>query len=118
MQVPQAVVKNSSRYLSTKAFYDMGTALDYNVLCDTYLKLCGIDDGLDTDVHDLSGTYLELPKDELDRDSDDQCYRLSLKRRVKRKRSSFVFETKGLKKNIIRLRKEGDSDSSSDSEIK
>ena len=110
MQVPQAVVKNSSRYLSTKAFYDMGTALDFEKVRNTYLKLCDIDDGLDTDVHDLSGTYLELAKDELDRDFDDQChaYRLSLKRRVpehKRKRSTFVFETKGLKKNIVCLRK-------------
>ena len=106
MQVPQAVVKNSSRYV-WKSFKDMGPVLDFNVLCDTYLKLSDIDDGLDTDIHDLSGTYLELAKDELDRDFDDQChaYRLSLKRRVKRKRSSFVFETKGFKKNIVCLRK-------------
>jgi len=85
----QVSVKNSSRYV-WKSFKDMGPVLDFNVLCDTYLKLSDIDDGLDTDVHDLSGTYLELAKDELDRDFDDQCYRLSLKRRVpehKRKRS-------------------------------
>jgi hypothetical protein len=92
MQVPHAVVKNSffSRYSFTKAYYDMGTVLEYDVMRNTYLKMCDIDDGLDTDVHDLSGTYLELnkPKDELD---DDQCH-ASLKSRVtehKRKRSVF-----------------------------
>ncbi len=67
-----AVVKNSSRYSFTKAYYDIGTALKYDVVCATYLKMRDIDDGLDTDVHDLSGTYLVLPKNELDRDFDDQ----------------------------------------------